>query len=99
MQSFYNCLKRAGGTVKPGIQECNAFAGGLAWYSRGMNRSEGSITSLARLSFYNAFGITPDLQMELENYYDSVNLQLEDPVPLDTRQVSSNELINGFQGH
>jgi hypothetical protein len=38
------------------------------------------ITDAARLSFALAFGIVPDLQVELERYYDNLDLTTLGPV-------------------
>jgi hypothetical protein len=61
-----------------------------------MHRVARAISPETRLSFYLAFGITPDLQEALEVFYDTHTLELDDVVPVDTYQVSGEHLINGL---
>lgn len=50
----------------------------MPWFMREMSLSgchkERPITPEARASFYDAYGVTPDEQIELERYYDSVTI-------------------------
>jgi hypothetical protein len=51
----------------------------LPWYMRnlgGGKRVEGVVTPAARSSFYFAFGITPDEQIALEEFYDDQKVDL-----------------------
>jgi hypothetical protein len=41
----------------------------MAWLSKGMTRDYRAISPETRHSFYLAFGTTPDMQVELENFY------------------------------
>jgi len=68
--SFYRSFVRAGGGVaaKAVTQE----DGGLYWQSRGMRRRNLPVTDDARFSFWRAFGIPPDMQIQLEKHYDNV---------------------------
>jgi hypothetical protein len=45
------------------------LTGGMAWLSKGMTRDYRAISPETRHSFYLAFGTTPDMQVELENFY------------------------------
>ncbi len=51
----------------------------LPWYMRETNmagkRRHQEVTPECRASFYLAWGITPDEQLELERYYDSIKLE------------------------
>lgn len=40
--------------------------------SQGMDRVHSEPTVQARVSFYEAFGVTPDEQVYWENYYDNL---------------------------
>lgn len=48
------------------------ITGGLAWLSKGMSRHYQPISPETRHSFYLAFGVTPDTQLELEGFYRKV---------------------------
>jgi hypothetical protein len=48
------------------------LTGGLAWLSKGMSRKYQPISPETRHSFYLAFGVTPDMQLELEGFYSKV---------------------------
>jgi len=78
-QSFYRMYKRSGRPYRKnwrGRVVSADFEEMLPWYMREVGlkgvRKECEITSEARCSFYFAYGITPDEQIELENYYDSM---------------------------
>ncbi len=95
LQSFYSCLNL--GARKSGLTTKGHFVeSGLAYHARNMNRVYANPTPEARVSFYLAFGIVPDLQESLESYYNSVKPDFDEPSPIDTYQVSGNELINGI---
>lgn len=66
--SFYRMYGRnntAKGQVT--LPEC-----GLTIMARGMNRRGMSVTQMARYSFYIAYGITPDEQVEIERCFDAM---------------------------
>lgn len=48
------------------------LTGGLAWLSKNMTRHYSPISPETRHSFYLAFGVTPDQQLELESFYQKV---------------------------
>jgi hypothetical protein len=45
---------------------------GLQWMSKGMDRKYDRVDPRTRVSFYIAFGVTPDEQKMLENRYKSI---------------------------
>jgi hypothetical protein len=45
------------------------ISGGMAWLSKGMTRRYQRIAPETRHSFYLAFGVTPDMQIEIENFF------------------------------
>jgi len=65
LQEFYLACKREGAT---GVLHDSAdFARtGLAWASRGMSRSAQPVSESTRYSFWLAWGVTPDMQLALE---------------------------------
>lgn len=65
--SFYQSFVRAGGGTT--AKSVTMDDGGLYWQSRGMLRRGLTVTDAARVSFYKAFGILPDMQIELEKHY------------------------------
>lgn len=72
-QSFYQCLGRGAGNRVDGDSSLKEsgfgrLAAGLSW---GLDRVA-RITEDARVSFWVAFGIHPDLQVAIESWYDSV---------------------------
>lgn len=62
----------------------------LTWSMRmlmtNMDRSYGTVTPEARLSYWIAYGLTPDEQIELERYYANLNIVLEPPRELEDEQ-------------
>nr|UQB76128.1 RNA polymerase [Flumine tombus-like virus 14] len=71
-QSFYRMYVRSGKKrkISPHL---------MSWNMRrhlkvGTLRREGEVSPDARASFYWAFGMTPDEQIELENYYDGMTI-------------------------
>lgn len=97
MQNFYSKLNL--GAKRTGLTSQGEFlAGGLAYAARGMHRKFTPCTDEARVSFWKAFDITPDLQVALEAWYDDINLHIDSPVPCDTRQRNQHEIIDGVNG-
>ncbi len=69
-QEFYLCYQRSG--------KWRAKAQPLSWSMRHMigksKRTVGAVHPAARASFYFAFGITPDEQLVLEDYYSGLSI-------------------------
>lgn len=70
-QNFYLSLTKAGRGRKI-IENETTMEGGLYIMSKGMKREKQVVHSRTRFSFYLAFGILPDLQECIEEYYDQV---------------------------
>lgn len=68
--AFYQSFTRAGGKVKEKV--INEEDGGLYWQSRGMTRRGKPVTDMARFSFWMAFGIQAEMQIELEKHYSQI---------------------------
>jgi len=77
-RSFYKCLSRAKvvGTVTQGLIDhvsTSIWNSGLGRLAVGMENQLLPITDAARASFGTAFGITPEAQRSLEEYYDNMD--------------------------
>lgn len=68
-ESWYRYLGRVGSIQRAGVSE-RVHESGAARWARGVQACD--VSDEARASFYFAFGITPDAQVELERYYDSL---------------------------
>jgi hypothetical protein len=58
------------------------LSSGMQFMSLRMNQI-GRVHYLARVSFYNAFGILPDMQVEMEKEYATFKPQWQSPIPVD----------------
>jgi hypothetical protein len=81
-QSYYTALLRAAGSAK-GFGKHDFLQSGLLHLSRGIKSEVAPITTEARVTFSRAFGICPDEQCALEEYYDSLTL----PTSVDSSRV------------
>lgn len=68
-ESWYRFLQRVGTVSRAGVTE-RVHEAGMSYWSKGVQSA--SVTDEARASFYFAFGITPDAQVALEEYYDGL---------------------------
>jgi hypothetical protein len=78
-QDFYSLYQRSAGALSSkrrqfGFLNQAAFETGMAMAAKGMARTYSPPTPAARYSFWLAFGISPDHQIELEKYYRSLPL-------------------------
>ncbi len=69
LQSFYCALERGSGGKR--LKDDPTMETGWWYLSRGMERKVSKVSSQARYSFHLAFDIPPDLQIAVEEYYDS----------------------------
>jgi len=65
-QAFYHCLLRGTDEVKAS----DLGVTGMSYLARGMTAGDEVITDDTRYSFWLAFGILPDVQCEIEAFYD-----------------------------
>lgn len=72
-RSFYAAFNRLGEGYKPSRSLLTRDSGFYKLCVRGRNH-RGVVSSEARVSFYRAFGITPALQIVLEQKYDSATM-------------------------
>lgn len=72
-QSMYQCYIRNG--VPSNIGKSPAMASGARFMSVGMEARVMEIIPLARVTFFEAWGVTPDEQVVLEEYFSSLVLQ------------------------
>jgi hypothetical protein len=95
MQNFYRMLQT--GQRRTKFTKTGEFiTNGIGYHARKMHREFRPVCPEARLSFYLAFGITPDLQEALEMFYDTTSLELDEVIPTDTHHVSGEHLIDGL---
>lgn len=73
--SFYSMLVRHG-EKGAGVAQSKAFAGGLSYAAVGMHRGARDPSDAARVSFWEAFGVTPTLQCQLEAGYDAAVMEV-----------------------
>nr|QLL27751.1 putative RdRp [Erysiphales associated tombus-like virus 1] len=78
--TFYRSFVQAGGVARPLSHDDPSIGGGLYWMAKGMHRQNLRITDEARCSFWKAFGITPDMQLELEHKYSTTIPKFAPPV-------------------
>jgi hypothetical protein len=64
------------------VQGKRTLETGMDYLARGMYGGRREPTQLARFSFFKAFGITPDEQIGLETFYDSITPKYEKGVPM-----------------
>lgn len=76
LQSYYRMLARHGANSGGKVEKDVAFASGFYNLARLSNRAEGVVSEESRVSFYTAFGISPDVQTALESHYDNLELDL-----------------------
>ncbi len=82
-QSFYQGMLRAGrGQRFRNIDQVYVANSGKEMLRAGMKRQLMQVSQESRYSFWLAFGITPDQQVELEHYYDSNTIWWKEPVLL-----------------
>jgi len=70
-QEFYSCYLRSGKFHKS-VHDGQSW--GVRQLSKGMGLRYSPVTPLTRASFYWAFGVTPDEQLVLEDFYRSVDI-------------------------
>ena len=73
-QDHYKRYLDTAGGVKPRV---TTRVTGLEYYAKNMKREYGTIHPRTRASFYWAFGITPDMQCEIERYYQTHPINVE----------------------
>lgn len=76
VQSYYQCCRRNGFSGGK-LMASKELTGGFFWYAKYSHRMPQVIQPNTRLSFYRAFGWTPDEQVALEAYYDALTLGSE----------------------
>lgn len=82
LDSLYRSFLRASRGAKPLTLTDPSLQGGLFWQSKGMCRRNFKVSEDARYSFWRAFDITPDEQLDIEEEYENRTPYYE-PVRLD----------------
>ncbi len=75
LQEMYSCYMRNGVPSKMG--ESVHMQSGMRLLARGLEAKRKPITPDARVSFFEAWGYTPDEQIALENYYSSFEIEFD----------------------
>lgn len=87
-QSFYEAISHTG-QLNGGVERI--YDSGLGYMATGVRRAK--ITPAGRVSFWRAFGITPDLQLAMENSWPGITYSGLPPLTYFTDcQYSSNSL-------
>jgi hypothetical protein len=76
MEAFYEALGR--GVERKRWKE-QPVETGMQYMAYGMDRANCTITPEVRCSFYFAFGLSPDEQVAIEEYYRGVNMGYREP--------------------
>jgi hypothetical protein len=72
---------------------------GMDYLSLGMEVKCSEPTWQSRVSFYRAFNITPDEQVAIESYYDSITTTWLKSVPFGIREEVVLEILNIARGN
>lgn len=83
MQSFYRMYKRVTPPKKKSSIDYPFIESGMSYLASRMTRTDRPISEQTRYSFYLAFGILPDAQVELEKYFDRTTLQYSKATPIE----------------
>lgn len=84
MQNFYRRLIHLGGGVTNNVSKQLNRNSGMHMLGQGMDRAFSEPTAEARLNVFIAWGITPDEQVALENYYDCYTVEESAVVGVDS---------------
>lgn len=91
LPNFYKAYQRSGSTCRSTIVQ-QVFKNTGQWQkSNNIQQFRSDVTVDARVSFYKAFGITPDEQIELEIYFDGLSIDGSETSYLGT--IRENNLI------
>lgn len=91
-RAYYACMQRFGSGMKSNIMSATGMESGMQFMARRMEDKGREISPETRYSFWLAFGINPDLQRVIEQYYDAYNIGYCDPIPVDD---STKSLFSG----
>lgn len=87
MQSLYMCYMRHG--VPSQISDAVYMQSGARMLSKGMESKYSNISNRARVDVFEAWGFTPDEQVELEKYYDTLDLKYAPHPVIDLTDIHS----------
>lgn len=82
LQSYFSALIRAGGGVQ-GKGTHSLYENGMFHLARRMSAEARAPTPQTRVSFYRAFGITPDDQLRREAWYDDWTMDIHKLHPIE----------------
>lgn len=72
LQEYYECFRRAASDLP---LEHPVFETGMFRLAHGLSPNYEEVSENSRFSFWRAFGLLPDAQIELENYYKKLDLK------------------------
>lgn len=93
MQNFYRRLQQLGNGRETAVSQHLARISGMHMMGIGIDRQFSPPTAMARLNVFKAWGITPDQQVALEEYYDSYTVEHGPAVGVDSL-VNYTPLLN-----
>lgn len=85
MQEVYAAYTASGGPIRK-MESHPLYESGMVMMSKGMNRSYAIPDSKTRYSFWRAFGIAPNEQVVMEEYYRSIVVSHNKPLPIENDQ-------------
>jgi len=74
-QAYYQCLGRG-----VSLERTVVYTTGMEFLAHGMTAGVDEIHPRTRVSVYWAFGITPDMQLEVEQHYNNIDVSTYSPV-------------------
>jgi hypothetical protein len=86
---FYRSLSAGASLVPPGIDRSDWT--GVMYLSNRMGLKSDDVHWKTRVSFWQAFGITPDRQRLLESEWSNITVAWEKPLPLGINQIIINK--------
>jgi len=90
MQSLYQCYMRNG--LPSNVNNSVQMQSGMAMLRRKLESVAKPITDASRVSFMQAWNVTPDEQIALERYYDGLILEYRDDTTAHLADIHSSPL-------
>nr|UQB76139.1 RNA polymerase [Flumine tombus-like virus 24] len=99
MQDFYKCLSEQDSEMasRKAMKNAVFIESGLFRHSETMFRVFAEPTTEARVSFYHAFGLMPELQLALEAHYKNLVFDSESTSHCKTKDKTPESILNGFE--
>jgi len=91
MQAFYQCYMRNSRGLQGKMSESVQMQSGMRLMAKGLESKARSVSDAARYSYWLAFGVTPDQQVAVEQYYERLMLEY---TPQDNCNQYSDHIID-----